>query len=212
MDIEKLKEHPLRLFRNFAQAIWKHLNLPPLTEVQKEICDWLQFGPDRNQVWGFRGVGKSYLTSAYCLFLLYWNSEEKILVLSASKERADAFVQFTKRLIADVEFLHELIPDRAKGCRDSSFSFDVGNCVIAHSPSVRAVGITGSITGSRASAIILDDIEVPGNSDTPGKREKLREQVKEIEAIILPPSNAMNVTPRIRILGLLSLWKPSTSD
>lgn len=195
------QEHPFRLFRNFAQAIWKHLNLPPLTDIQKEVCDWLQFGPERNQTWGFRGVGKSYITSAYCLWLLWWNSEEMILVISASKERADAFVQFTKRLINDVDWLNHLKPDRSKGCRDSSFQFDVGTCTPKHSCSVRAVGITGSITGSRASAVVVDDVEVPSNSDTPMKREKLRTAVSEIDAIILPESKELRIVPRIRILG-----------
>lgn len=161
----------------------------------------MQFGPKRSQTWGFRGVAKSYITSAYCLFLLYWNNEEMILVISASKERADAFVQFTKRLIYDIPWLSHLKPDRSKGCRDSAHQFDVGTGTIKHSCSVRAVGITGSITGSRASAIVLDDVEVPSNSDTPMKREKLRVQVAEIDAIILPESKELNVDPRIRILG-----------
>ena len=39
-------------------------------------------------------------------------------------------------------------------------------------PSVKSVGITGQLTGSRADLMILDDIEVPGNSLTELMREK----------------------------------------
>jgi hypothetical protein len=40
---------------------------------------------------------------------------------------------------------------------------------------VKSVGITGQLTGSRASLIIADDIEVPKNSLTHTQREKLSE-------------------------------------
>jgi len=195
------EEHPFRLFRNFAQAIWKHLGLPPLTPVQKEICDWLQFGPKRSQTWGFRGVGKSYITSAYCLWLLWFNPEEVILVVSASKDRADAFVQFTRRLIGEVDFLQHLTPDRNRGDRDSNVSFDVGACTPKHSPSVKAIGITGQIAGSRASTIVMDDVEVPANSGTPAQRENLSEAVKEVDAVLLPKDERVNVDPKVRVLG-----------
>ena len=43
----------------------------------------------------------------------------------------------------------------------------------AQAPSVKSVGITGQLTGSRADLMILDDVEVPGNSMTELMREKL---------------------------------------
>jgi hypothetical protein len=195
-------DHPSREFRIFSEKIWKHLNLPPLTPVQRDICDWLQYGGKRTQVHAFRGCGKSYLCSAYVLWSLFLNPEEKILVISASKERADSFVKFTRRLIDEVSFLQHLRPDRNRGDRDSNISFDVGAAKAgAHSPSVKAAGITGQITGARGSLIVLDDVEVPGNSATPAMREKLAESIKEIDAILLPESKELKVDPRVRILG-----------
>lgn len=161
----------------------------------------MQHGPKRNQTWGFRGIGKSYLCSAYAAFCLWVNPDEKILVISASKERADQFVQFTRRLIEDVPILQHLRPDPRRGDRDSSVSFDVGVCTPAHSPSVRAVGITGMLAGSRASLIIMDDVEIPANSATPVQREKLAEAVKECDAVLLPANAALRVDPKVRVLG-----------
>ena len=59
------------------------------------------------------------------------------------------------------------------------------------SPSVKAVGITGQLTGSRADLIVGDDIEVAQNSDTQGKRDKLAEYVKEFDAVLKPEGTVL---------------------
>ena len=56
----------------------------------------------------------------------------------------------------------------------------------SHAPSVKSLGITSQLTGSRADLIVLDDIEVVNNSATQGMRDKLSEAVKETDAIIKP--------------------------
>lgn len=195
------EDHPLREFKNFAQVLWSYLNLPPLTPCQIEVCEWMQHGPKRSQTWGFRGIGKSYLCSGYAAHALFLNPDEKILVLSASKERADQFVKFTRQLIENVPILQHLIPDRNLGDRDSSIAFDVAGAVDSHVPSVKALGMTGQITGSRATILIMDDVEVPSNSGTPVQRAKLSEAVKEADAVLLPESAELGVFPRIRVLG-----------
>ena len=55
-----------------------------------------------------------------------------------------------------------------------------------HRPSVKSVGITGQITGTRADLLISDDVEVPKNSGTQLQRDKLSEAVKEYDAILKP--------------------------
>jgi hypothetical protein len=132
----------------------------------------------------FRGIGKSWITSAYCCWLLLNNPDEKILVVSASKTRSDDFSIFTKRLINDVPFLSHL---KAKeGQRDSNIAFDVAPARPAHAPSVKSVGITGQLTGSRASRIIADDIESLNNSVTQTARDTLLNIIKEFDSIISP--------------------------
>ncbi|WP_164851839.1 phage terminase large subunit, partial [Sinorhizobium meliloti] len=56
----------------------------------------------------------------------------------------------------------------------------------SHAPSVKSLGITSQIAGSRADVLIADDVEVPNNSDTHLKREKLSEQIKEFDAVLKP--------------------------
>ncbi len=171
-------------FKNFLWLVWRHLNLPEPTPVQYNIADFLQHGPRRLVIMGFRGVGKSWVTSAFVCWLLYCDPQLKIMVVSASKQRADDFSTFTLRLINDIEVLHFLRPKDDQ--RNSKVAFDVGPAKPDHSPSVKSVGITGQIAGSRADFIIADDIEIPNNSDTQTKRDKLAESIKEFDAVLKP--------------------------
>lgn len=174
----------LRDFRNFLFLVWKHLNLPEPTPIQYEIADFMQNGPKRGIIEGFRGVGKSWICSAFVVHQLFLDPSKNILVVSASKTRADDFSTFTLRLIHEIPFLSHLKPTDKQ--RFSKISFDVGPAPASHAPSVKSLGITSQLTGSRADIIVGDDVEVPTNSATQSMREKLSEQVKEFDAIIKP--------------------------
>lgn len=184
----------LQDFRNFLFLIWKHLNLPEPTPIQYEIADFMQNGPKRGIIEGFRGVGKSWICSAFVVHQLFLDPSKNILVVSASKTRADDFSTFTLRLIHEVPFLKHLKPTDKQ--RFSKISFDVGPAPASHAPSVKSLGITSQLTGSRADIIVGDDIEVPTNSATQTMREKLSEQVKEFDAILKPEDEC-----RILFLG-----------
>jgi len=174
----------LKDFRNFVYLVWAHLGLPDPTPVQYDIADYLQGGPKRRIICAFRGVGKSYLTSTYAVWRLLMDPQINVLVVSASKVRADDFSTFTQRLIWDMPLLAHLRPSEDQ--RTSKVSFDVGPAKAAHAPSVKSVGITGQLTGSRADLIISDDAESLNNAATQGMRDKLSELVKEFEAIVKP--------------------------
>ena len=171
-------------FKVFLKFAWKHLNLPNPTPVQNDIADYLQYGPRRGIIEAFRGVGKSWIASAFVCWLLLRNPQLNILVVSASKERADQFTTFTLRLIAEMEVLQHLYPETHQ--RNSKIAFDVAPAEPDHAPSVKSVGVLGQMAGSRADIIIPDDVEVPNNSDTQMMREKLSERVKEFDAILKP--------------------------
>jgi hypothetical protein len=172
-------------FRNFLFVVWEHLNLPEPTPVQYDIAEYLQNEDEKRIVIeAFRGIGKSYITSAYACHQLLLNPEVKILVVSASKIRADDFSTFTMRLITEMPLLQHLIPKGSQ--RQSKISFDVGPAKASHSPSVKSAGITGQLAGSRADIVIADDIEIPNNSMTQTMRDKISEAVKEFDAILKP--------------------------
>ena len=174
-------------FELFLIYVWRHLGLPDPTPVQLDIARYLQYGPRRKGIKAFRGVGKSWETSAYVVWRLWNNIELKALVVSASKERSDAFSIFTKRLISEIPMLSHMTPDRRRGDRESNVSFDIRGCSPAHAPSVKSVGITGQMTGSRADLVVGDDVEVVNNSETAAQREKIRNLVSEMGGAILTP-------------------------
>jgi hypothetical protein len=181
-------------FKLFLQALWGQLDLPSPTRAQYAIADYLQHGPKRLQIQAFRGVGKSWITGAFVLWTLFNDPEKKIMIISASKERADNMSIFLQKLIIETPWLVHLRP-KSDDSRWSRISFDV-NCSPHQAPSVKSVGITGQLTGSRADLMILDDIEVPGNSMTEMMREKLLQLCTEAESILTPKKDS-----RIMYLG-----------
>ena len=181
-------------FKLFLQALWSQLDLPSPTRAQYAIADYLQHGPKRLQIQAFRGVGKSWITGAFVLWTLFNDPERKIMIISASKERADNMSIFLQKLIIETPWLSHLRPS-GDDARWSRVSFDV-KCSPHQAPSVKSVGITGQLTGSRADLMVLDDIEVPSNSMTELMREKLLQLVTESESILTPKSDS-----RIMFLG-----------
>ena len=181
-------------FRVFLQALWNQLELPSPTRAQYSIADYLQHGPKRLQIQAFRGVGKSWITGAFVLWTLFNNKEKKIMIISASKERADNMSIFLQKLLIETPWLSHMKPND-DASRWSRISFDI-NCPPHQAPSVKSVGITGQLTGSRADLMILDDIEVPGISMTEMMREKLLQLCTEAESILTPKPDS-----RIMYLG-----------
>ena len=175
-------------FKLFLTALWEQLELPPPTRAQFSIADYLQHGPKRLQIQAFRGVGKSWITGAFVLWTLFKDPERKIMIISASKERADNMSIFLQKLIIETPWLSHLRP-KSDEARWSRNSFDV-QCSPHQAPSVKSVGITGQLTGSRADLMVLDDIEVPGNSMTELMREKLLQLCTEAESILTPKTDS----------------------
>lgn len=181
-------------FKLFLQALWGQLDLPSPTRAQYAIADYLQHGPKRLQIQAFRGVGKSWITGAFVLWTLFNDAEKKIMIISASKERADNMSIFLQKLIIETPWLSHLRP-KSDDARWSRISFDVA-CAPHQAPSVKSVGVSGQLTGSRADLLCLDDCEVPGNSMTEQMRSKLLQQITEVEAILTPKDDS-----RVLILG-----------
>jgi hypothetical protein len=207
MEFQKeLEDAGLTDFRVFLYEVWTYLNLPDPTPVQLDIGKRLQQGERRQIIQAFRGVGKSWITVAFVLWCLLLNPDLKIMVVSASQDLADDFSKFCKQLIHGMPLLQHLAPKA--GQRDSGIKFDVGPASESKDPSVKSVGITGQLTGSRADLIVADDIEIPKNSYTHVMRERLAELVKEFDAVLKPNGRVVYLgTPQIEASLYTRLWK-----
>ena len=176
-------------FPDYLGYVWNILALPKPTIRQFEMADCMQHAPLRVIIMAFRGVGKSWICSTFVTWKLKKESNEKILVTSASGPRANEFSTFTRDLFEVVPILRPLRPKRTQ--RDSKIAFDVATAGPSHSPSIKSVGIMGQTTGSRATLAIGDDNEIPNNSSTEEKRIKLLRATTEFESIIMPGGQIM---------------------
>lgn len=199
MTQEELKELVLD-FRKYLAYTWDHLSLPKPTKIQLEMASYLAEGQSRKILEGYRGVGKSWITSAFVTWRLLRNPDIKILVVSASKMRADEFSQFTLRLIKEMPVLEHLTPRSDQ--RQSLMAFDVDGAQLSHAPSVKSLGITSQLTGSRADLIIADDIETATNSATEIQRAKLMQSASEFEALLTPKPDSQ----------IIKLGTPQTAE
>ncbi len=161
--------------------------------------DYLQHGPKRAVVQAARGFGKSWITSVLILHALLLDPEKRVLLVSASKARADDTSVFLRRCISEIPVLQHLKPKEDQ--RDTRNAWDVGGATAAHAPSVRSIGIGSSLLqGSRADLIVADDAESLMNSITAGGRARLSTNVKEFDAILTDRPDARIVflgTPQI---------------
>ncbi len=180
-------------FRNFLADMWIFLNLPEPTPVQYDMAFYLQ-NPvsidelpkdgQRKIIEAYRGCGKSFITSAFVIWCLYWDQQLKIMVVSGSGDRAKDFTNFCLKVISDWEPVQHLYPRQDQ--KKSVTAFEVNGARPDHSPSLKSVGITGQITGTRADIIVGDDVETKTNCMTQGMREKLVHLTDEFVDIIKP--------------------------
>lgn len=184
----------VRDFRNFLWATWKELGLGTPTPIQYDMADWLQAGThlstrravgDRKILMGFRGVAKSYVTTAFCNWRLKRNRAEIVLSLSATERFAAAISSFAFQMINSFDWLADMRP--TKDQRQSSLAFDVGGAPKAKDESFSALSITGQVTGHRGSVAVLDDVETPNTSDTEASRASLRRRVAEVPGAVIKP-------------------------
>jgi hypothetical protein len=200
---EELEAEGFLDFRRFLKEVWAYLKIPDgkggyakVTPVQNDIAYNLQHGERRLIIEAFRGVGKSWITVSFVLWTLLLNPQAKIMVVSASEQHAINFTTFCRKLIDGIPILQHLRPKASQ--RDSVLAFDVGPATEDLSPSVKSVGITGQLTGSRADVIVADDVETPKNSYTHVLREKIADLVKEFDAVLKPGGRVIYLgTPQI---------------
>lgn len=132
----------------------------------------------------FRHSGKSSVVGIFAACVLYMHPETRILVLSAHTTLASRMVAHIKNILENHPWCTDLIPTSKKEWAADKLT--INRPIGIREPSVVCQGIHGNITGMRADLIICDDVEVPNTSNTPQKREALRERLRELDFILSP--------------------------
>lgn len=152
----------------------------PLLHVR--ICVWLETCAEPERVlMVFRGAAKSTIYAVYKAWRLYRNRAHRSLVWSADNETAGMLTADTINVLRNHPLCIGLLPKKPGAKR-----FWVLGSRDARNASMRAVGVTSNATGARADDVDFDDIEVPGNIETPEARLKLRQRISESTHIAVP--------------------------
>ena len=145
--------------------IWDEIQKLTLPKHHHLICSFLSKCYVNNQkqalLMAFRNSGKSTLVGLFCAWLLYNNSNARILIVSADYNLAKKMVRNIKRIIERHPLTLHLKPKQKDQWASDCFT------VVRHfelrDPSVLARGIDANLTGFRADIIVCDDVEVPKN-------------------------------------------------
>lgn len=177
-------------FRSFYAVYCAQQGFTP-TPVHWEIVDWLE----NHEQWGnktavlqvWRSVGKSTIVALYAVWRLVVDPTLRIMILSGVTARANRLALSigdpNMGLIANHPMSKHLYNKKNIWRADE---FWVTGSRDPANPSICAKGLDTAFTGFRADLVILDDPEVPENSDSPGLRENLRRKVSETAYIIDP--------------------------
>ncbi|MCB1531724.1 MAG: phage terminase large subunit [Alphaproteobacteria bacterium] len=166
-------------------SLWNQRQGQSTPDIHFRIANWLEhawISGDKNLLlMAFRSSGKSTLVGLFAAWILYRNSDLRILVLAADVALAKKMVRTVKRLIERHPLTAHMKPDKPDQWASDRFS--VKRMMERRDPSMMAAGVTSNITGSRADIIICDDVEVPNTCDTAEKREALRERLAELSYV-----------------------------
>ena len=185
-DYRRLNNNDKRIlvnnFKEFYKYVFWNQNLPVPTIDQLYMAAYMSravLSKDRvpTMLEAQRGLAKSLTVQILSVWILLRNKNEKIVVVSATGRRSESFTLFCLNLLRSIPLLNHLYPNSDQ--RSSGNKFDVAGRIPDDSPSVTAFGVTSAKTGSRATFIIYDDVEIPENSGTAQMREKLLDGVRD---------------------------------
>jgi hypothetical protein len=198
------RRDPLKAdFKNFLWKVWHELGLGDPSPLQYDFADYLQYRDkvdsdvgSRKALLAFRGAAKTYVTTAFAVWRMYCDQQEKVLVTSATAKYAGAIATFAFQMVTTFPWLGHLRPRSDQ--RQSALAFDVNGARPSKDYSFASESIFGQITGKRSTLIIGDDLETPNTSDTEGNRAELRKRIGEFGAIILPGGDIIYLgTPQV---------------
>lgn len=176
---------------NFMDAWNKTLNQTTPhhhRQIMEFLVSVLSDDMHRGLLMAFRHSGKSTVVGIFAACTLYLFPQTRILILSAETGLATRMVTHIRHILENHPWCVDLIPSSRKDWAAGRIT--INRPIGIREPSVICQGVHGNITGMRADLIICDDVEVPNTSNTPQKRENLRERLRELD-FILSPSGTM---------------------
>lgn len=201
-DIEFRLDDLINDFYTFCYYMFTRAGFDKPTKIQKLIIDFIVKPTDKYKlIQAPRGAGKSYISQLKVLWDLLRDNDQHMLIRSASDKRSRNYTTFLLNLIKTTPLLQHLTP--TSGQRKSTELFDVYGAKPSDSPSVLSETVGGTVTGLRATLIVLDDVEVLKNSSSANTQETLTNQVMENYNLLAETksSTGEKVTGTVLVLG-----------
>lgn len=171
-------------FSEFAELGMRYLGFS-ITDMQRDIAEYMQHGPRKRMVQAQRGEAKSTLAALYAVWCLIQDQSYRVLIVSAGEDQASDVAVLIIRLIEQWHLLCWLRPDKSRGDRTSYEDYDV-HCDLKpldKSASISCVGVTANLQGKRADLLIPDDVETQKNGLTQTMRDQLLMITKDFSSI-----------------------------
>ena len=162
--------------------IWAKYQRWEVPALHVRMCQWLETCADPERVlMVFRGAAKSTIYAVYKAWKLYRNPKHRSLVWSADNDTAGMLTADTINVLRNHPLTRGMLPKKP-----GAKKFWVSGATDARNASMRAVGVNSNATGARADDVDFDDVEVPGNIETPEARLKIRNRINESTHIAVP--------------------------
>ena len=158
-DLYKLQEH-YKDFRDFyADCSIDLLGFTP-SDMQYDIANYVANCPLYSMVMAQRGEAKTTITGCYAIWCIIQDPTLEVFIVSAGSTMAKEISTWCIQIINAMPELDCLRCDKSHhGARASVEAYDVHHGLKGanKSPSIKCMGITAAMQGSRAGLLIADD-------------------------------------------------------
>lgn len=167
--------------------IWAKFQGWKVPMLHVRMCHWMEHctAPER-VLMIFRGAAKSTIYAVFKAWKLHTDPTWRSLVWSADGPTAEMLTADVINVLRN----HPLTAPLLGGRKPGKKRFWVNGAKDARNASMRAVGVDSNATGARADDVDFDDVEVPGNIETPEARAKLRYRISDSTHILVPGGQA----------------------
>ncbi len=160
------------------RLVWDHKGWTQPDPISLELMEHLQHGPENLVLMAHRESTKTTTFITYSLCRYLENLDYKILYSSATPNLSGNASYEAFSLMRQMSLFQHLLPEGSER-QSVNEGWDVRGCMPTKERSFQPTSINSTVTGGRASEIVLDDPENKKNSLTPPMRAKTRAFVTE---------------------------------
>jgi hypothetical protein len=183
-DLHRLQEE-YAVFADFLHDVQLAVYGWDTTDVQFDIGNFLQYGGRYIMIQAQRGQAKTTITAIFAVWCLIHDPAFRVVILSAGGDKATEIAIGIIKIIQAFDVLECMRPDAGAGDRTSSKAFDIHYTLRGEgmNPSIKCMGVTANLQGTRADLLVPDDIESTKNGLTQVQRDALTHITRDFTSI-----------------------------